>query len=558
PSLARTPAELVRGLHSADEWWRARAQRLLVEQREFSAVPALEQSAAAAPLAATRVRTLWTLRAFGALSSKVVQAALRDPDAGVREQAVTLAAELLPQRAGLAEPLLAMAGDGDARVRFVTALALGSWADGRAVAPLAEIAARDGQDRWVRAAVLSGVGQRLEPFLREFARRQGEPTPTIDAVMEDLGRLIGAGDTAKAGQQFLREILAVGTAAPWRVPAALGLAEGVRGRADFKLRTPGAPLAALLAEPDEVNATALRELFLQATTTALDERATLLQRNAAVALLGHTDYAQGAAGLGGLLAARQPPELQLQAVRAFERAGDPRGGELLVQGENWSGYTPQIRGAVIASLLAKPALVRVLFTAIRRGEIKPPEVPSLRRAELLKHANPELRAEAAELFQSLEGGDRMAVYRAHREILATAADPAPGAAVFARVCSACHTFQSVGGKVGPDLTGFRHQPADALLLHILVPNYEVAPGYQAMAVTTRDGRSLSGWLAAETAGSITLRTAFGTEETVLRESISSLSGSGVSLMPDGLEQAMTKAELATLIAYLKSAPNAAP
>jgi putative heme-binding domain-containing protein len=366
--------------------------------------------------------------------------------------------------------------------------------------------------------------------------------------------LIGAGDTAQAGGQFLREILAADPAALWRIPAALGLAEGLRGRANFKMRTPGAPLAALLSESDAAAATALRALFHRAATTALDEGASLAQRSAAVALLGHTDYATGAAGLADLLAARQPPELQLQAVRAFERVGDPRGGELLVQPARWSGYTPQIRGAVVATLLAKPVLVPVLLAAIKRGEIQPAEVPSVRRAALLKHSDPALRAQATALFKSLEGGDRMAVYQTYREVLGQPADAAAGAAVYARACSACHTFQNTGGKVGPDLTGFRNQPAEALLLHILVPNYEVAPGYQAMSVATRDGRALSGWLAAETSGSLTLRTAFGTEETVLRESIATLTASGVSLMPDGLEQTMTKPELAALIAYLKKPP----
>lgn len=41
-------------------------------------------------------------------------------------------------------------------------------------------------------------------------------------------------------------------------------------------------------------------------------------------------------------------------------------------------------------------------------------------------------------------------------------------------------------------------------------------------------------------------------ETVLRRNIRSLAASGLSLMPDGLEQAMTPDELAALISYLKS------
>ena len=112
--------------------------------------------------------------------------------------------------------------------------------------------------------------------------------------------------------------------------------------------------------------------------------------------------------------------------------------------------------------------------------------------------------------------------------------------------------QLFGGKVGPDITGIRNQPADAILLHILVPNYEVAPNYQTLSIVTQDGRSLSGWLAAESESSLTLRTAAGGEESIARSHLTSLVASGLSLMPDGLEQTMAKEDMANLVAFLKS------
>ena len=129
---------------------------------------------------------------------------------------------------------------------------------------------------------------------------------------------------------------------------------------------------------------------------------------------------------------------------------------------------------------------------------------------------------------------------------------ARGGKVFERACSACHSYNGTGGKVGPDLTGIRNQPADALLLHIIVPNLEIAPGYSAVSVTTTDGRSISGNLVGETDSGLTLRTAAGTDESVLRSNVALLSALGLSLMPDGLEQTMTKPEMADLIAYLKT------
>ena len=51
-----------------------------------------------------------------------------------------------------------------------------------------------------------------------------------------------------------------------------------------------------------------------------------------------------------------------------------------------------------------------------------------------------------------------------------------------------------------------------------------------------------------------LRTAGGAEETVPRSQIASLVASGLSLMPDGLEQTMAEADVANLVAFLKSDP----
>ena len=51
--------------------------------------------------------------------------------------------------------------------------------------------------------------------------------------------------------------------------------------------------------------------------------------------------------------------------------------------------------------------------------------------------------------------------------------------------------------------------------------------------------------------SVTLRTVGGTDETVLRANIASLAATPVSLMPDGLEQTMSKDEMANLISYIK-------
>ncbi|MES2696268.1 MAG: PVC-type heme-binding CxxCH protein [Verrucomicrobiota bacterium] len=546
-----TTAELVAGLESPDEWWRARAQRLLLERVERVAVPAVEKIALSGKLPQSRARALWTLRGIGGLSATTVAAALRDPYAGVREQAVQLASEMAAKAPELKQALVTAAGDTDARVRFLAALALGSIEGQAAVDALAAIAARDGEDKWTRAAVLSGIGSRMAEFLRALQARRSENPKAFAVMMEHLGRVFGAGAMPEACRELMAQMLTGEGDLSWRLSTVLGVIEGYRARGGGKAAASKDPMVELLG-PEGRKAAKARTFFEAAAARAVDSAAPTGERGSAVSLLGYTDFDFAGEKLGALLDARQPPELQLQAVRALERIGDARGGALLIAKDNWSRFTPQIREAAIATLTSKPALIDVLFGAVKAGVVKAPEISSTRRTQLLKHANAKVKAEAEAIFKDLEGGDRMEIYRKYRDGLDAKADPAKGKEVFTRACSACHMRSGVGGKVGPDLTGVRNQPADALLLHIIVPNYEVYPSYQTLSVTTQDGRAISGWLAAETESSLTLRTAFGTEESVLRKSIASLAASGLSLMPDGLEQAMTKEEVSSLIAFLKS------
>src|SRR5213075_2846587 len=90
------------------------------------------------------------------------------------------------------------------------------------------------------------------------------------------------------------------------------------------------------------------------------------------------------------------------------------------------------------------------------------------------------------------------------------------------------------------------------LVAILDPNAAVEPRFVAYNIETKDGRSLAGVVNAETATTLTLVQSGGTSEKILRGDISQIRASGLSLMPEGLEQNMTPQDLADLISYLNS------
>jgi putative heme-binding domain-containing protein len=196
----------------------------------------------------------------------------------------------------------------------------------------------------------------------------------------------------------------------------------------------------------------------------------------------------------------------------------------------------------------------LLLDAVERRDIAPSALGASRWQRLTAHRNPSIRQRAEALYAASDTATAMQVYqRTLPEVLARNGDAERGAAVFATYCSVCHTFNGGGGRVGPDLSGIRNQPADALLLHIVVPDYEITPGYEAYTVQTREERTIIGRLESEAPNSVTVRDAAGQTHTVLRTDVTTMTAATSSLMPTGLDRTMSSGELADLVAYLKAA-----
>ena len=66
------------------------------------------------------------------------------------------------------------------------------------------------------------------------------------------------------------------------------------------------------------------------------------------------------------------------------------------------------------------------------------------------------------------------------------------------------------------------------------------------------GREFTGIITAETPNNIVMKSADGTEETILRTDLKSLTGSGLSLMPEGMESALKPQDMADLLAFIRS------
>jgi putative heme-binding domain-containing protein len=198
--------------------------------------------------------------------------------------------------------------------------------------------------------------------------------------------------------------------------------------------------------------------------------------------------------------------------------------------------------------------MNALFDNIENGTVSANEISPANRQRLLKHPNHALQ-KRAEAIWNAQAGSRAEIIAKYQSATTLTGDSAKGATVFANTCATCHFLRGQGHAVGPNLAALSDKTPADFLTAILDPNAAVEPRFVAYNIETKDGRSLSGIVSAETATTLTLVQGGGGQETVLRSDIQEMRASGLSLMPEGLEQSMTAQELANLIAYLKTNPR---
>jgi putative membrane-bound dehydrogenase-like protein len=120
-------------------------------------------------------------------------------------------------------------------------------------------------------------------------------------------------------------------------------------------------------------------------------------------------------------------------------------------------------------------------------------------------------------------------------------------------CVRCHRLGDQGERIGPELTGVGGRLSRIHLIEsILEPSRSIAPGYQTLAVTLKDGRVLTGVRVAETAATLTLGDSQGQKHVLARGDIEEQRPHPLSTMPEGLERPLSVEEFVDLIAFLAS------
>lgn len=173
-------------------------------------------------------------------------------------------------------------------------------------------------------------------------------------------------------------------------------------------------------------------------------------------------------------------------------------------------------------------------------------------------AKPEAFAEVAPALKALAADD--AVRRRMLETLparvAKEGRVEEGKKLFAAgmgACSTCHRIGEVGNLVGPNLSTIGNIRVERDLIEsILFPSNSLARDYEAHAIETADGGSYIGVVRGSLPDVLVFADAGAQEHRVPHAQITANVTLPASLMPAGLEKALTEEQLLDLVAYLRS------
>ena len=575
PRLSKASSlELVRELSNSNQWWRMTAQRLLVQRQDKSVVPALKRLAASAVEPLGRLHALWTLEGLHALEVGAIRRALNDPHPGVREQGLILAENHVSDAAEIRSGILALTSDPSPRVRFQTALTIGSLPDANSNAALLKILLRDYEFRWTRVAVLSSLRSGAEDFLQSLLSNVvfvKDATEAKRDLIHDLASIVGAraGPGSVSGLTSLLTTLGTsGIDNGWRTAVLDGIYDGITrtGRSlgteskwpELLEKISADDSPALLASAWKLSRAlgvpetgSQSRALARAMDAARQPALAVESRVANIRLLGLGNFSTVKAALFGLLEGTEPTPVQLAVIETLRQFAEPEVAQTLIA--RWRSLGPGVRTPVIQLLLQRRPFHEFLLAAIESDKIKLGELnlDLEQRRELLRESSPEIQARAAKLLGDEEYSNRKAVVTEWLAKLPANGDAQRGRAVFEKTCAPCHAVNDLGNHVGPDLTDASHRSVEDLASNILDPNMAINPNYVSYFVETDSGELETGILQSESAEAVTLLQAQGKKVVVPRRKIKRLEASGLSLMPEGLEAGFTPTELRDLIAFLQ-------
>jgi len=213
----------------------------------------------------------------------------------------------------------------------------------------------------------------------------------------------------------------------------------------------------------------------------------------------------------------------------------------------------------IQTLISRPSYAAALLDAVEKGTVPRKDISPVAARQILSLKNPQLAERLAKVWGTIRPASKQRaeltaekkqeMARLANALKAGNGDFKAGKEVFTNTCAKCHKLFGEGASIGPELTGSQRGNLDYILENVLDPSAVVPREYQVIVFELKNGRVLNGIVAAETERAVTVQTQ-NDKVVVAKDDIESRTQTNVSMMPEGLFDALSPQEVRNLVAYL--------
>lgn len=588
--------QLITLLGDLNDWLVRKARRILADRRDPEAILPLRSLVLETKDDHLALEALWALYVSGGFNEAFAGESLNHRSAPVRKWTVRLLGDEKHVSSALAEQLAQLArSEPDVRVRAQLASSAQRLPANQALPIIEALLVRDSdwRDPYVPLLLWWAVERHAVSALAEVEAFFTSPTAWKSGLVRDviqerlMRRWIAEGSPATydASARLLASAPDVGQR--HRLLAAIEQGFHDRPVAAVTFGTGGLFANTAVAEV-RTNTT---QTHLETVTPALSTEIDLLwcadtDDAVLVRVAARTGRPAAAARARALLAdTTAKPELRLNLIQLLGELGEPSDAERLLQlvgdapeplqlaaldalpsfdvpalAAELAGRYPKlsnrVRARVRQVLLSRKSWAREILSEVDAGRLPANDFAIEQLRVVALHEDKGLNDLVRKHWGSIGGGtaeEKLAeMRRLNNDLNAGPGDRARGHEIFTRVCGVCHTLFDEGGKVGPDLTHANRLDREFLLGSLVDPSAAVRKEYLAYEVETKDGRMLSGVIADQSGGNLTLATTTGERTVVPQAQVVSMRESAVSLMPEGLVKPLMPQELRDLFSYLQS------
>ena len=564
PLTLDSRTDLTTALQHSSKWHRQMALRLIGDRKDASLIPSL-LSQAKKSAGQTALESLWALHLCGGLTDDVAREMLAHEDQFVRAWTVRLLCDHYQVAPKITKALADLAGD-EAYIEVRKQLASSARRlPAKDALPIIRNLLKYDDDAsdihqplllwWALEAKATGEGRDLildivlsgddvwqRPLMTQHLTERLMKRYALAGTREEL--LAAAKLFGKAPDKDTTALLLKGFEEAYKGRSLAGIPdELVKAIAD----TGGGSVALRLRQGEP-------KAIAEAIAAVGNSKAKSDDRRQYLEIFGQVRRSEFIPILLKVVDNEKDASLVSAALTALQAFDDLRIGEAVVS--SFQKLPTDARLVAETLLASRPVWAVALLNAVDGGKLKPDNVSESGLRKMLLHSNDQIIQLVQKHWGSVAGAStekmQSDLIRLTKILSDGSGNPKKGKPLFMKNCGKCHILFEQGGRIGPDLTPFKRDNQERILVNVVNPNLEIREGFENHIVVTTDGRVVNGFLADKDSQVVVLRGVDGQNIILRRDEIDEMTVSKVSIMPEGSLKKLKDQEIRDLFAYLRS------